>query len=79
MGVILVAIFFFCAGLIFVFWPMELRDWILQSYVHMGFKEPLFMQKEMFTPSYILSFKVAGVLEIFVSGFLVCFYFRRFL
>lgn len=77
MGVLFLSIFFLVAGLIFLFWPEEMRDWILKSYAHAGFARPILMEKLMFTRGYILAFRVAGVIAIVISSFLVLLYARH--
>jgi hypothetical protein len=71
-GLLLAAIFFFGAGLVFLLWPEEMRDWTLKSYTQAGFTKPVVMQKLMFTPGYILAFRVGGGISIVVSGLLAC-------
>ena len=71
-GLLLAAIFFLGAGLAFLLWPEEIRDWTLKSYARSGFTKPVVMQKLMFTPGYILAFRVGGVISIVVSGLLAC-------
>jgi len=72
-GVTLLAIFFLAAGLIFLFWPTAMRDWILKSYVHAGIRKPVLGQKLMFHLSYISALRAAGILAIMVSALLVWF------
>lgn len=76
MGVTFLSVFFFGAGLLFLFWPEQMRDWLLKSYVKVGFTKPIFMQKMMFSAGSILAFRFAGILAILVSGLLFWFHMR---
>src|SRR6266702_1950082 len=71
MGMICVSLFFLVAGILFLFWPEEVRDWILKSYVQAGFTKPVLMQKLMFARIYIFSFRVGGGMAIIVGGLLI--------
>ena len=77
MTAIFVPIFFFAAGLVFLFWPDKIRGWSLKSRAKAGFKKPLFMQKLMFTRAYIVSFRVGGIISIGVSILLLLAYLRQ--
>ncbi len=77
MGIVILSIFFLSAGLLFLVWPEELRDWVLKSYVHAGFAIPVFMRKLMFTPGYILAFRIGGVLAIAIGAMLFWLYLRH--
>ncbi len=74
-GVILLAIFFLFAGLLFLFWPDALREWSLKSYPNAG-SITVLMRKLMFLPGYILAFRIAGVIAIVVSGLLIWFWLK---
>lgn len=70
MGVIFIAIFLIGAGSIYLFWPEAFRDWILKT----SLIKPVMWQKIMFTPSYILAFRVGGFVSIVVGGYLIWLY-----
>ena len=71
MVIICVPLFFLVAGILFLFWPEEVRDWILKSYFQSGYTKPVLTQKLLFTRGYIISYKVGGGVAIIVGCLLM--------
>ena len=75
MGIIVLSIFFFGSGMLFLFWPEELRDWTLKSYARAGLARPVFLQKLMFTRGYILAFRIGGAFAVIISCLILFWYY----
>ena len=71
MGIIVAVIFLFAAGLVFLVWPEQLRDWVLSTYKRAGFSRKVVMQDIMFTRGYVLAFRVAGAMSMIVGAALL--------
>jgi hypothetical protein len=64
------SVFFIAAGMLFLFWPEQLRDWSLR-----GRTKPLPMERVMFTKTYIVSFRVGGAVSLIVGIGLIAWWF----
>jgi len=71
------SLFFIVGGILYLFWPEEVRDWTLKSYAKAGFTKPVLMQKIMFTRGYIISFRIGGGIAIIAGCFLLLMWLRR--
>ena len=70
MGLLLSAIVLFCAGLLFLIWPENIRDYTLRP-AKSGRKKFVIMPHIMFKKGYILSFRVGGAIAICIGVFFI--------
>jgi len=64
------SVFFIATGMLFLFWPEQLRDWSLR-----GRHRPLPMEGVMFTKAYIVSFRVGGAVSLIAGIGLIAWWF----
>ena len=68
--VVFVSMFFISSGILFMFWAVEFRDWILKWH-----NKPVMWQNLMFERSYIFSFRFGGFFSFVVGCLLIWIYF----